>query len=110
MKRDVKMWRNTGLFRPHPSRGVDQRRPLVDLQSIAADLPAAFERAEEDQMPHSFRMLRRIRCRDSAALRDAQQVEPVRAQCVHDRLQIANPCVKRESGTCQSDSPHPRSS
>src|SRR6185437_5322535 len=52
--------------------------------------------AVQDEAAHALGMAKRVRDRDGAALRDAEQGEAVQLQVVDDGLEIADPGLERE--------------
>ena len=93
-------WRIAGLSCAQPCRIsaiIASRASTSSL--IADDAPALREGAIEDEMRHPFRVARRIGHRRRTALRAPHEGEPIEAERVDDRFEIANERIDGELRT-----------
>ena len=78
-----------------PDQG-DHRLAKLDVGAVCLDPPALRKSAVEDEVRHPLRVACRIGHRRRAAFRAANECEPIEAERVDDRLEVANERIDRE--------------
>jgi hypothetical protein len=77
---------------------VMSRLPHVAAPHLDAAARHVRTLSKQNKMRYAFRMARGVRDRSRATLRHPEEHESLQAECVDDRLKIANPILEQEGG------------